>query len=195
VNYRCTLLLLAALWHQHSYVYAVELLDSRAPELIRQGQLWIYKGKPFTGEIRRLEDDGANTILPLQSGLVSGMVRSISPNGILRREGVFNQSMPIGLHRTWWPDGKKQSENNYLGGIPEGEARTWYSSGNAFEVHRYKMGQEFGAQKVWFDDGRLKANYEVRNGRRYGNFGAMGCIGGDKPKSPQFETIQAGISR
>jgi antitoxin component YwqK of YwqJK toxin-antitoxin module len=173
-----------------STLTAGELIDSNSHELTRQGQLWLFKGGPFTGEVRRVEDDGVITILPLQAGYVTGIVRGKAPDGSLRREGSFIKSMPVGLHRTWWPDGKKQSENNYLAGIPIGESRTWYASGNPYEIHRYKMGQEYGPQQVWFEDKRLKANYEIRNGRRYGNFGAMGCIGGDKPKAPQFDEIR-----
>lgn len=167
-----------------------QIIDARTPDLTRQGPLWLFKGVPFNGDVRRIEDDIAITVIPVKTGFVTGIVRSTSPQGTLRREGRFENSMPMGLHRTWWPDGTMQSESHYLGGIPEGMSRTWYASGSAYEEHRYKLGQEFGAQKVWFEDRRLKANYEVRNGRRYGNFGAIGCIGGDKPKAPQFEGVK-----
>jgi antitoxin component YwqK of YwqJK toxin-antitoxin module len=192
---RFTLLAASTLCALSGALSASELVDSNSTELTRQGQIWLFKGEPFTGEVRRIEDDGVITILPLKIGFVTGNVRGTAPNGVLRREGLFKKSMPIGLHRTWWPDGKKQSENYYLDGIPEGEARTWYASGNPYELHSYKKGQESGVQQVWFEDKRLKANYEIRNGRRYGNFGAMGCIGGDKPKSPQFEAINSKVQK
>jgi antitoxin component YwqK of YwqJK toxin-antitoxin module len=190
MSLRRTILLTSALCTLSIPLTAGEVMDSKSNDLTRQGQIWLFKGEPFTGEVRRIEDDGVITILPLQAGYVTGVVRGKAPDGTLRREGAFKKSMPVGLHRTWWPDGKKQSENNYLEGIPEGESRTWYANGNPYEVHRYKRGQEYGAQQVWFEDKRLKANYEIRNGRRYGNFGAMGCIGGDKPKAPKFDEIK-----
>jgi hypothetical protein len=36
-----------------------------------------------------------------------------------------------------------------------------------------------GQQRMWWPDGTLRANYVVRDGRRYGLLGAKGCVSVD----------------
>ena len=58
----------------------------------------------------------------------------------------------------------------------EGDVKVWYPDGSLFQHFKYKKGHEDGAQKVWKSDGRIKANYVVRDGRRYGLTGVKNCI-------------------
>ena len=39
----------------------------------------------------------------------------------------------------------------------------------------YIDGKEVGSQKLWQEDGRIKANYEVKNGERFGLIGLKKC--------------------
>jgi antitoxin component YwqK of YwqJK toxin-antitoxin module len=40
----------------------------------------------------------------------------------------------------------------------------------------YKKGHEDGQQQWWYDNGKIKANYIIKNGRRYGLRGTKKCI-------------------
>jgi MORN repeat variant len=156
----------------------VDITDSR---IIREGPRWLMDGIAFSGELRRIDSDDAVTILPIIDGWLDGLSRSNYADGKARSEGAFVKNQPTGLHRSWWPNGQLQAERNFIDGMPEGIMRTWYASGQRYQQHRYHLGQEFGLQQVWKADGSISASYEIRNGRRYGNIGAMGCVGGDRP--------------
>jgi MORN repeat variant len=159
-------------------VLRVDISDSR---IIQDGPRWLLDGNSFSGELRRLDSDDAVTILPIIDGWLDGLTRSNYANGKVRGEGAFVKNQPTGLHRSWWPNGQLQAERNFIDGMPEGIMRTWYASGQRYQQHRYHLGQESGLQQVWKADGSVRASYEIRNGRRYGNIGAMGCAGGDRP--------------
>jgi antitoxin component YwqK of YwqJK toxin-antitoxin module len=40
----------------------------------------------------------------------------------------------------------------------------------------YQKGHEEGEQKWWYDNGKIKANYIIKDGRRYGLLGTKNCI-------------------
>jgi hypothetical protein len=160
---------------------AAQLLAADDRRVSRAGPLWLHSGQPISGELQRRDEDGGTTVLPLREGSVQGVVRSRYADGGPRSEGAFVQGQAEGLHRAWWPGGRLRSEQRFEQGRPHGLLRTWYASGTLYEEHRYARGQEAGPQRVWFEDQRLRASYDVRNGRRFGNLGAMGCVGGDKP--------------
>jgi MORN repeat variant len=151
-----------------------------SPRVSRAAPLWLLDKQPMSGELQRSEADGGSTVLPLRHGLLHGVVTSRYANGQPRSEGGFVHGQAEGVHRAWWPGGGLRSEQHFEQDRPHGLSRTWYPSGRLYEEHRYERGQEAGLQRVWFEDQRLRANYDVRNGRRYGNIGAMGCAGGDK---------------
>jgi len=61
----------------------------------------------------------------------------------------------------------------------EGVAREWYRCGALYRETNYRAGQEEGLQRMWWPDGTLRANYVVRDGRRFGLLVAKGCIASD----------------
>jgi antitoxin component YwqK of YwqJK toxin-antitoxin module len=160
---------------------AAQPLWSDNPRVTRAARLWLIDQQPMTGELLRREADGNVSVLPLREGLLHGTVKSHDVNGQPRSEGAYVQGQAHGVHRAWWPNGHLRSEQSFERDMPQGLSKTWYPSGHPYEEHRYEHGQEAGLQRMWFEDQRLRASYEVRNGRRFGNIGAMGCAGGDKP--------------
>jgi antitoxin component YwqK of YwqJK toxin-antitoxin module len=52
----------------------------------------------------------------------------------------------------------------------------WFPDGTLYKQFRYEHGHESGAQRMWYVDGSVRANYVVRDGRRYGLIGAKGCV-------------------
>ena len=146
----------------------------------------------MNGALRRVEAGGSMTLLPVRQGWVDGVSRSSYADGQLRSEGAYVKGQPHGLHRAWWPNGGAQSTQNFADGMPHGRSRTWYASGKPYEEHHHARGQEAGPQRIWFEDGRLRANYEVKNGRRYGSIGSMGCVGGERaPAAAERRTSTA----
>jgi len=80
-----------------------------------------------------------------------------------------------GLQQTWWPNKTPQlrystSDNDY-----EGEFLEWNSAGVLIKQFNYLKGQESGHQRLWWDNGTVRANYVIRNGRKYGLIGLKIC--------------------
>jgi hypothetical protein len=148
----------------------------------RDGPLWLLAGQPMTGTLKRVSNDGVVTWVPLQHGQVHGLQTSRFANGQQRGEGRYVHGQAQGVHRAWWPSGQLQSEQNFSFDKPEGPMRTWYASGRPYQAHLFVQGQESGPQRVWFEDRRIRANYVVRDGRRYGSIGALNCDGGGQTK-------------
>jgi hypothetical protein len=155
------------------------------PGVSRDGALWLFSGKPITGVLKRMAQDGVESLWPLLNGQVHGQVTSRFASGQRRAEATFVNGQAQGLHRAWWPNGLLQSEQSFKDDKPDGVLRTWYASGRPYQSHHYMQGQEEGPQRVWFEDQRLRANYVVRDGRRYGNIGTVSCGGGGKAKAAQ----------
>ena len=57
----------------------------------------------------------------------------------------------------------------------EGERKEWNNEGNLIYLATYKKGQEEGPQKLWYDNGKIRANYIIKNGKRYGLLGTKNC--------------------
>jgi antitoxin component YwqK of YwqJK toxin-antitoxin module len=103
--------------------------------------------------------------------------RAYHENGALKWERSYVEGREDGLHRGWYADGRVHFEYEYKDGRLEGEAREWFPNGMRYRVFNYSEGRESGTQRMWHEDGTLRANYVVKNGRRYGLIGAKGCVG------------------
>jgi MORN repeat variant len=176
----CLLLMMLSLTLAPGLAVADAPLRSDDVRISRAGPLWLLDGKPFSGQLQRVDSDGAVALLPLDTGLLHGELVSRYRDGSLRGRGHYVRGQAHGLQRAWWPNGQLQSEQFFAGDRPHGSLRTWYASGQRYQEHHYVQGQESGPQRVWFEDQKLRANYEVRNGRRYGSIGMMNCVGGDR---------------
>jgi antitoxin component YwqK of YwqJK toxin-antitoxin module len=40
----------------------------------------------------------------------------------------------------------------------------------------YKKGYENGSQRMWWSDGKIRANYVIKNGKKYGLLGYKICV-------------------
>ena len=56
-----------------------------------------------------------------------------------------------------------------------GEFKEWYFSGLLGKQFHYVNGQEEGSQRLWWDNGTVRANYVIRNGKKYGLIGLVTC--------------------
>ena len=80
-----------------------------------------------------------------------------------------------GVHRGWWTSGSRKFEYTFVDDLNEGVAKEWFEDGTPLRVFNYVNGKEEGGQEMWYADGSIRANYVVRNGRRYGLIGAKPC--------------------
>ena len=98
-------------------------------------------------------------------------------DGALMSVRTYRDGKEEGIHRGYWPGGALKFEYRYHNGLSEGVQREWFEDGSPFTEFNYVKGHEAGLQRMWTSYGKLRANYVVKNGRRYGLIGAMGCRG------------------
>jgi len=103
-------------------------------------------------------------------------------NGVQRDERAYRHGLENGKHLGWWENGKRRLESTYSEGKREGRMIEWDASGKIFHIGHYHDGKEEGLQMMWNPDGSIRANYILRENRRYGFMGAVGCTGGDSTK-------------
>lgn len=101
------------------------------------------------------------------------------PDGRVHRAAEWRGSKLDGTTRGWYDDGAKMFDYRYRDGVAEGEQRQWYESGQPLTLFHDRAGHELGEQRMWNADGSVRSSYVVRDGRRYGLIGAMGCTGRD----------------
>ena len=136
-----------------------------------------YKNQFFTGYRFSLYPNGDTAVLQCYfNGVEEGTQKKWYPNHQLQEQRFYINGKKEGTHKGWWPDGKEKMyftayNNNY-----EGEFKEWYSSGLLAKYFHYKNGQEEGSQRLWWDNGSVRANYVIREGKKYGLIGLKTCI-------------------
>lgn len=153
-------------------------VDAGDPRLQRAGASWLLSGRPFDGLIRSRTAEGLRAEQPVRNGLREGLTRSWYPDGSLAEQRAYAGGRKNGAQSQWWPGGMPRLQAQMRDDRPVGQLRTWYADGRPYEEHRYDdAGHESGLQRVWYEDGSLRANYVVRDGRRYGTTGPRACAG------------------
>ena len=100
-------------------------------------------------------------------------------NRRIRRETTYSGNVLDGVSRGWYEDGALKFEYSYRNGVSEGEQRQWFPSGQIFTLFNHRAGHEVGQQRMWNADGSIRSNYVIKDGKRFGLIGAMGCTGKD----------------
>lgn len=103
------------------------------------------------------------------------VIKKYFPNHQLMEYREYRNEMKNGKQIAYWDNGNKRFEYNALDDAYEGELKEWDYSGKLFHLAHYKNGREDGLQKLWYDNGTIRANYIIRNGRRYGLLGTKNC--------------------
>ncbi|MEJ8818706.1 toxin-antitoxin system YwqK family antitoxin [Lacibacter sp. H407] len=97
-------------------------------------------------------------------------------DGKLFEQRSFDNGKKTGVLETWWPNGTKQTYYLFTNDEYEGTCREWSSDGLLVKEMNYHKGHEEGKQKWWYDNGKIKANYIIKQGRRYGLLGTKNCM-------------------
>ena len=153
-----------------------------APDDLRlstKAEVLLLDGRPFSGALVS-EADGVQLVKRslYRDGVRHGVSRSWYENGQLAYERRFREGTEAGTHRGWYDDGQFKFDHHFRNGVLEGTARDWFPDGTLYKEFHYERGYESGAQRMWCVDGTVRANYVVRDGRRYGLIGAKGCVNG-----------------
>jgi antitoxin component YwqK of YwqJK toxin-antitoxin module len=98
-------------------------------------------------------------------------------NGQIKREASYRGARLDGVVRGWYENGARKFELRYRNDVSEGEQREWYPTGQIYTVFTHHGGHETGQQRMWNADGTIRSNYVIKNGKRFGLLGAMGCTG------------------
>ena len=59
--------------------------------------------------------------------------------------------------------------------LVNGELKEWMETGQPYRFFHYIKGYEEGSQKMWWSNGSIRANYVIKNGKRYGLLGLKIC--------------------
>ena len=89
---------------------------------------------------------------------------------------MYRQGKKIGIHKGYYENGNPKFEYHFIQGEHHGIAKEWYENGQDYKFFHYNMGYEEGSQKAWWENGVIRANYVVKNGRRYGLIGLKLCM-------------------
>ena len=137
----------------------------------------LYYGNSFfTGYRYSLFENGDTAALQSYfNGVEEGVQQKWYPNRELAEKRFYINGKKEGIHRGWWPDGKQKFYFEVYSNEYNGEFKEWYSSGLLGKDFHYVNGQEEGSEKLWWDNGSIRANYVIRNGKKYGFIGLKTC--------------------
>lgn len=146
------------------------------PRLQLDSGVMKFAGKLYTGYIVAAAQNGDTlAVAPFSRGKEHGTERQWYPNRQLQEVRHYTLGKKTGRHEGWWPDGKQRFVYDFDNDNFEGVVKEWYPNGALYRSFHYHEGHEQGLQTVYYQDGRIQANYEVRDGRNYGNTGYRNC--------------------
>lgn len=154
-------------------------ITSDHPALIKEAGILYMESGPFSGYVIQVNDDG--TLLSKEgylNGQKEGPSFKWSSNGRLIEERYFHENQKTGRHLGFFNDGQPRFEYYFNCGLPIGTHKEWLENGQLYSLSTYNdSGRPEGEQKFFFPSGKVRANYVIKNGRRYGLLGAKGCMG------------------
>ncbi len=135
-----------------------------------------YDGRFFTGYRYGVYENGDTAVLQSYfNGVEEGRQKKWYENRQLAEERFYINGKKEGEHKGWWPDRKPKFIFEALNDEYNGEFKEWYSSGLLGKEFHYQNGQEEGSERLWWDNGTVRANYVIRNGKKYGFIGLKVC--------------------
>lgn len=138
----------------------------------------FLKGIIFSGYVYQLYPNKKDTfsLESYRNGILSGIAKKYYLSKQLMEYRVYLRGAKNGKQISYWENSNKRFEFTAKDDAYEGELKEWSENGSLFHLAHFKNGQEEGEQKLWYDNGKIKANYVIRNGKRYGLLGTKNCI-------------------
>lgn len=136
-----------------------------------------YQNSPFEGLlISKYDDTSYKMKLQYIDGRKDGLEEQWYLNGEISQRRMYSQGVKIGNHLGWWEDGVQKFDYHFNEeGAYDGSRKEWYQNGQLVRDFNYANGKEIGSQRMWTDIGKIRANYEVKNGERFGLIGLKKC--------------------
>jgi antitoxin component YwqK of YwqJK toxin-antitoxin module len=159
----------------------VVLADTNLSE--RQGVLF-YAQKPFSGfVIESYQNEKLASKNGFLNGKLEGKQEKWYADGSKMEIRFYHDNRKVGKHIGWWENKQMKFEYFIENDVPIKTHHEWYPNGQLYALSNYNNeGQPEGEQKMWFETGQIKANYIVKEGRRFGFLGAKGCMGEGEKK-------------
>ena len=153
------------------------IIDSKDSNLQLHQDTLFFHDQKFSGSIFNLYPNG-DTLMTghFLNGLEQGVFKKWYLNHQLAESRTYHLGKKIGKHIGFWEDGKPKFEFYFSKGEHDGTANEWYSNGQAYKAFHYTMGYENGSQKMWWENGVIRANYVVKQGKKYGLIGLKLCM-------------------
>lgn len=152
--------------------------------LSERERILFYAQKPFSGfVIEKYLNEKLATKNGYFNGKLEGKQEKWYADGSIMEIRFYHENRKIGKHTAWWENKQMKFEYFIENDIPLKTHREWNPNGQLFSLSNYSTeGQPVGEQKMWFENGQIKANYVIRDGRRFGFWGAKGCMGKNEKK-------------
>jgi antitoxin component YwqK of YwqJK toxin-antitoxin module len=154
------------------------LLNKAEQKIKIENGLLIINQKPFSGRLFALFEASTDTaeLSSYQNGKEHGEWKKVYTSGKIKERRFFEQGQKTGEYTAWWENGNRQLHYFFVADEYEGTCKEWNVEGKLVRILNYKSGHEEGHQQWWYDNGKVKANYVIKDGRRYGLLGTKNCI-------------------
>ena len=157
---------------------SLSLIEVTDEDIKSQGGITYVEQKPYSGTLYKLYPGTADTlyIRKYLQGKEHGHWKQFHPGNELAEHRYFRNGQKEGEHIGYFPGGQLRFSYQLANDVYEGNNREWNIDGSLILDMNYVAGQEEGSQKVWYDNGKIKANYVIKNGRRFGLLGTKNCL-------------------
>lgn len=136
----------------------------------------FFNNELFSGKTYLLYEKGDTVSIEcFWNGLQEAETKKWYPNKQIAEYRNYLAGKKEGIQKSWWPNGKPKFEFIASNDAYEGVLKEWNEKGFQIKLFHYVNGQEIGSQRLWWDDSTVRANYEIRNGKKYGLIGVKLC--------------------
>lgn len=136
-----------------------------------------YAGKYYTGyQYTTFENGDTSALHGYFNGVQEGLQKKWHGKGLPAEERLYINGKKEGIQKGWWPNGKPKFYYTAYNNEYNGEFKEWYETGLLAKQFHYVNGQEEGSQRLWWDNQTVRANYVIKNGKKYGLIGLKICV-------------------
>ncbi len=171
------ILLILSCESQNQKIVLIEMENSNLAGFHNVNGLMFKNEKPYSGYIFSLYPQTNDTleVTGYYLGREHGNWRKYDINGFKKESRYFVNGSKEGELKAWWPDGKRKLNYHFLNNEYEGNYKEWNYDGQLTLNLNYHKGYEEGVEQMFYDDGKVRANYIIKNGRRFGLLGTKNC--------------------
>ena len=154
-----------------------QFYNSADPDVRSHRGITYLKTTPVTGVVFTLNDAGDTLVVcSYTEGKPDGVERQYWNKDQVRSIRYYTAGWKTGEHRGWYANGKPSFVYHFTDDMFDGNQKEWLENGQLYSDLNFERGTEIGLQRMWYADGTIKANYIVKNNRRYGLLGTKNCI-------------------